>query len=230
MSDPFFDYPIWNSPYLRPARHWELDESVQPTQRIVQTRCRTPISKPKKQVKSPKQEGFVFDEGVGLSTKAQQSDPTGIINEVRGHVDAWRELLNPNKWLVTPEKARLLQHWRRHEFNGVRPFFCQIEAVETEIWLTEVAPDTEQGKRLLERLASVNTDANPEQMRLALKLASAGKTTVMAVLIAWQTINAVWRPVSKQLNSASLKRVIPIAGRASARVWGRKYKRMERPQ
>jgi type III restriction enzyme len=68
MSNPFFDQPILNSPYARPARHWELDESGQPTQRILETRRRaqfiTPIPKPKKQKKSPKQEGFVFDVAV----------------------------------------------------------------------------------------------------------------------------------------------------------------------
>jgi len=42
------------------------------------------------------------------------------------------------------------------------PFFCQIEAVETAIWLTEVAPQTKHGKRLLDYLASANKDANPE--------------------------------------------------------------------
>ena len=53
-------------------------------------------------------------------------------------------------------------------------------------------------KRLLDHLASANRDVNPELMRLALKLATgAGKTTVMAMLIAWQTINAVRRPASK---------------------------------
>src|SRR6202042_1333108 len=40
--------------------------------------------------------------------------------------------------------------------------------------------------------ADANNGANPELMRLALKLATgAGKTTVMAMIIAWQTINAV---------------------------------------
>ena len=38
MSNPFFDHPILNSPYLCPQRHWELDELGQPTQRITQTR------------------------------------------------------------------------------------------------------------------------------------------------------------------------------------------------
>ena len=106
---------------------------------------------------------------------------------------------------MTPETARLLQHWRHHEFTGVRPFFCQIEAVETAIWLAEVAPNERQGKRFLEHLANANNDANPELMRLALKLATgAGKTTVMAMLIAWQTVNAVRRPQSKRFTRGFL--------------------------
>jgi type III restriction enzyme len=96
---------------------------------------------------------------------------------------------------VTPETARLLEHWRHHTFADVRPFFCQVEAVETAIWLTEVAPQSKGGKQILEHLASANRDANPDLFRLALKLATgAGKTTVMAMLIAWQTINAVAPP------------------------------------
>ena len=191
MSNPFFDHPILNSPYEYPLRHWELDEPGQPTQKIIERRRSakfiTPIPKPKKR-KAAAQAGFVFDEGKGLSTKEQQYDPTSIINEVRASVDAWRSLPNPNEWQVTPETARLLQHWRHHKFSSVRPFFCQVEAVETAIWLTEVAPQSKNGKRFLEHLASANKDANPELMRLALKLATgAGKTTVMAMLIAWQT-------------------------------------------
>ena len=79
----------------------------------------------------------------------------------------------------------------------MRPFFCQIEAVETAIWLTEVAPKAAKAGRTSGHLANANDDANPELMRLALKLATgAGKTTVMAMLIAWQTINAVRRPTA----------------------------------
>jgi len=209
MSNPFFDHPILNSPYARPMRHWELDEQGQPTQKILETRRRadfiTPIPKPKKRKKASEQEAFVFDEGKGLSTKEQQYDPTSIINEVRGHVDSWRSLPNPNQWQVTPETARLLQHWRHHKFSGVRPFFCQVEAVETAIWLTEVAPQFKNGKRLLDHLAAANRDANPELMRFALKLATgAGKTTVMAMIIAWQTINAVRRPGSKHFTRGFL--------------------------
>ncbi len=208
-SNPFFDHPILNSPYERPAKHWELDEQGQPTQQVIGTRRRaefiTPIPKPKKRKKKAAQEQLVFDEGKGLSTQEQQYDPTSIINEVRGHVDDWRALPNPSQWQVTPETARLLQHWRQHPFNDIRPFFCQVEAVETAIWLTEVAPQRRNRKRLLDHLAAANRDANPELMRLALKLATgAGKTTVMAMLIAWQTINAVRRPASKHFTRGFL--------------------------
>ena len=201
-SNPFFDRPILNSPYECPQRHWELDEG-QPTQKIIELRRPaqfiTPIPKPKKRKKQATQEELVFDEGKGLSTKDQQYDRVSpIINEVRQHVGAWRSLPTPGQWQVTPETTRLLQHWRQHTFSSIRPFFCQVEAVETAIWLTEVAPQSKNGKRLLDYLAAANRDANPELMRLALKLATgAGKTTVMAMLIAWQTINAVRHPGSK---------------------------------
>lgn len=209
IANPFFDHPILNSPYATPARHWELDVQGQPTQKLVETRRRadfiTPIPKPKKRKIAAKQETFLFDEGKGLSTKDQHYDPTSIINEVRNNVAAWRDLPHASQWQVTPETARLLQHWRHHKFSGIRPFFCQVEAVETAIWLTEVAPHTQSGKRLLQYLEAANKDANPQLLRLALKLATgAGKTTVMAMLIAWQTINAVRRPGSKQFTRGFL--------------------------
>ena len=146
MSNPFFEHPILNSPYEGPARHWELDAQGQPTQQIVEARRRadfiTPIPKPKKQKGKSKQLEIVYDEGLGLSTQEQQYDTTAIINEVRDHVNRWRSWPKPSEWQVTPETARLLQHWRHHPFADVRPFFCQVEAVETAVWLTEVAPTT----------------------------------------------------------------------------------------
>ena len=185
MSNPFFDHPILNSPYECPTRHWELDVDGQPTQQVKPTRRRaefiTPIPKPKKQKGSAKQESLLFDEGKGLSTQEQQYDHTAVINAVRQEVDKWRALPNPNAWRVTPETARLLQHWRHHKFSSMRPFFCQVEAVETAIWLAEVAPQIGKvGQTFIDHLASANNDANPELMRLALKLATgAGKTTVI---------------------------------------------------
>lgn len=209
MTADFFSKPILNSPYAYPSRHWELDEQGQPTQKIIETRRPaefiTPIPKPKKRKSTEKQSSIVFDEGKGLSTQEQQYDITAIINGVRAEVDTWRKVQNSNDWQVTPETARLLQHWRHHKFNNTRPFFCQVEAAETAIWLAEVASNTRAGKGFLEHLANANNDANPGLTRLALKLATgAGKTTVMAMLIAWQTINAVRRPNSKKFTRGFL--------------------------
>ena len=92
---------------------------------------------------------------------------------LRGYVDTWRALPNPQEGQVTPETARLLQHWRHHQFRGARPFFCQIEAVETAIWLTEVAAKLEaSGKKFREHLAGASAMSNPELFRVALKLAT----------------------------------------------------------
>ncbi|MFC1502480.1 BPTD_3080 family restriction endonuclease, partial [bacterium] len=131
---------------------------------------------------------------------------TSIINELRHHIDQWRSLQNTNDWQVTPETTRLLHHWRKYRFNNIRPFFCQVEAIETIIWLTEVAPNAgKTEKRFLEHIENANRDANSEIIRLALKLATGtGKTTIMAMLIAWQTINAVRRPTSKRFTRGFL--------------------------
>jgi type III restriction enzyme len=127
MGNEFFDRPILNSPYAYPARHWELDADGQPTQKIIEQRRRaefiTPIPKPKKRRRATdNQQELVLDEGKGLSTAAQQYDPTSVINALRGHVDAWRAIPDPSQWRVTPETARLLQHWRHYAFSDYRPF------------------------------------------------------------------------------------------------------------
>jgi type III restriction enzyme len=201
VENLFFERPILNNPYVQPTKHWELDKSGQPTQQVLETRRSaefiTPIPKPRKRKGQGQQESLVLDEGQSLSS-AEQQYASAIINDLRAEVDAWRSLPSPSDWNVTPETARLMQHWRHHEFNTFRPFFCQIEAVETAIWLTEVAPKRESWKnKYVKHLIDANKAANPELSRLALKLATgAGKTTVMAMLIAWQTVNAVQRPGS----------------------------------
>ncbi|MEZ6319210.1 MAG: hypothetical protein R3B49_10745 [Phycisphaerales bacterium] len=94
MNQKFFEKPVLNSPYDFPARHWELDKDGQPTGQIIESRRKaefiTPIPKPKKRGKSASQQEIVFDEGKGLSTAAQQYDPTGNIAEIRRQVDRWR--------------------------------------------------------------------------------------------------------------------------------------------
>ena len=207
MPSDFFEQPILNSPYEYPSQHWELDAEGQPTNNILEARRKsafvTPVPKPRKRRRGrdKKQAELVFkeEETAGITTAAQQYDTNTIINEIRQYVDQWRALPNPQRWQVTPETARLLQHWRKYPFENTRPFFCQVEAIETAIWLTEVAPHQgDRGKKFLDYLSASNAQANPELLRIALKLATgAGKTTVIAMLIAWQTINAVRHPSSK---------------------------------
>ena len=201
MQDRFFERPILNSPYQYPTQYWELDQDGQPTYRIIDGRriaeFVTPIPKPKRTKVSAQQARLALDNGSGLSDRDQLYDVSASVNQIRSNVDGWRTLPGPDSWGVTPETARLLQHWRSHPFSSYRPFFCQVEAIETLIWLTEVAPKLEAGRRILQRLSNANKEANPELLRIALKLATgAGKTTVMAMIIAWQTINALRRPQS----------------------------------
>ncbi|CBS87322.1 BPTD_3080 family restriction endonuclease [Azospirillum lipoferum] len=213
MSERFFEQPILNSPYEPPRFHHDLDADGQPTDLPpVAGRRRseliTPVPKPKKKkgkAAPAEQTGFVFADQQGLTTAEVEYNPTPIINEIRQHVESWRNLPNPAHWKVTPATARLLQHWRHHEFSGVRPFFCQVEAVETIIWLTEVAPGNSQYKKVLEHVEGANLQANPELLRMAMKMATgSGKTTVMAMLIAWQTVNAVRHPNSKRFSKGFL--------------------------
>src|SRR5208282_2302344 len=110
-----------------------------------------------------------------------------------------RRELPPSQWGVTPETQRLLLHWR-DPHRERKQFFCQREAIETLIWLTEVAP-----KKFSEDIKNANAEANPGLYRLACKMATgAGKTAVMAMIIAWQAVNKARRPDSKKFSDAFL--------------------------
>ena len=208
MEQRFFEQPILNSPYEYPARHWELDENRQPTNRIVDRRRSvtfiTPIPAARKQ-RARQVELGLDDADRTADEDGQQYELMRMIESVRHSVGEWRRLPRA-QWRVTPETARLLDHWRHHQFSDIRPFFCQVEAVETVIWLTEVAPGPgREGRQFVQRLQAANEAANPGLARLALKLATgAGKTTVMAMLIAWQTINAVRHPGSRRFTRGFL--------------------------
>ena len=207
MAD-FHEQPIVNSPYELPGEHWELDENRQPTNRRILKRRPAafviPVPKPRKQKRQQAQ--MVFDRAAAeVSSDSQRYDLDAHINGLRRQLDAWRQL-PAQQWRVTPQTARLLQHWRDHPFNGIRPFFCQVEAAETVIWLTEVAPNLgREARNILKHIQDANDGANPGLSRLALKLATgAGKTTVMAMLIAWQTVNAVRHPGSNRFTRGFL--------------------------
>jgi type III restriction enzyme len=203
-TSPFFEHPILNSPYSEPTRHHPLDSEGQPLNEPPREGRRkseliTPVPRPRKRKRrdaDKRQSRLDLRGDDGLSTDEQEYNPTPIINEIRTHVSDWRKS-NSAAWGVTPATACLLNHWRHHPFQGVRPFFCQVEAVETVIWLTEVAHKRKQYARIWEHILGANEQANPELLRLAMKMATgAGKTTVMAMLIAWQTLNAVRSPTS----------------------------------
>ena len=108
-----------------------------------------------------------------------------LVNRIRPRVKAWRNAGYPG---VTAITKRLLEHWvDPEEFENRRFFFCQLEAVETLIWLAE-APDSEK----------VGIDIpgdGGEFRRLCAKMATGtGKTVVMAMVIAWQVLNKVVFP------------------------------------
>lgn len=195
---PFYSNPILNSPYHVPTRHHALDENGQPLDLDPITGRRrssymVPVPAAKRRKPRAEQSELLLDEARGDT----RYNPSVIVNEMRTYVDAWRNLPNSADWGVTPSTQRLLQHWRHYNFQNQRPFFCQIEAVETAIWLHEVARGKRQFAHIFRTLESANEDANPGLFRLALKLATgAGKTTVMAMLIAWQAINHARQPNS----------------------------------
>ena len=208
-AGPHTCVPILNSPYEVPARHWVLDESRQPTDKIGESRRGvsfiSPIPKPRKAGRGSQLQLDFDPDSQALEACNQQYELTALIDSLRQELAAWRALPEAS-WRVTPETARLLKHWRHHSFGGIRPFFCQIEAVETSIWLTEVAPRLgNEGRRFLDWIEVASEQANPGLSRLALKLATgAGKTAVIAMLIAWQTVNAVRRPNSPRFTRGFL--------------------------
>jgi type III restriction enzyme len=194
----FYERPILNSPYRAPEWHHSLDDKGQPLggePRPGRRASRFIVPVPASRKKASAGQS---------SLELEIYTPNALINEVRGYVDRWRELKNPANWGVTGATQRLLEHWRHHNFSGPTPFFCQLEAVETIIWLTEVAPGRAASKGLLDQIGKANEEANPALFRLALKMATgSGKTTVMAMLIAWQSVNAA-RKDSKDFSRAFL--------------------------
>ncbi len=110
--------------------------------------------------------------------------PLPLVNQIRQRVDAWREAGYPG---ITGITKTLLEHWKDSEQRDFPFFFCQIEAIETLIWLFE-SPDSEK--------VGIDIPADGgEFRRICSKLATGtGKTVVMAMLIAWQTINRATYP------------------------------------
>lgn len=186
--------PVINSPYEEPRFHWQLDPDGQPTSDKAHGRRRSfylmPIPKARRARKIQQGE-FDLDEGQGHEETSNDN-----ANRIREQVGKWRKLPK-DKWGVTDATARLLEYWRAGGV-GLRPFFCQIEAAETLVWLTEVAPRTNAGREILKDLAEGNEEANKDLLRYAAKMATgSGKTTVMAMMMAYHAINKSRSPASR---------------------------------
>ena len=122
------------------------------------------------------------------------------INRIRERVSQWRR---GGYVGITRTTRRLLEYWINPERDN-KLFFCQIEALETAIYLTEVA--AKYGDTWIEsRIREVNEDANPGLYRVAFKMATgSGKTVVMAMIIAWQVLNKLANPQDNRFTDAFL--------------------------
>jgi type III restriction enzyme len=180
--------PILNSPYEPPSRYWELGPSgptgeIKDGRRPSESFIPVPIQTKGKQA----------DEQIALDFDAtgERREDNPLINDIRRTVELWRA----RGWNgVTPYTRKLLEHWAPGPHRDDPVLFCQREAVETSIFLTEIAgrhgyPD------FRDRVEPQNALHNDGLPRVGLKMATGtGKTVVMAMLVAWHTINKVMSP------------------------------------
>jgi type III restriction enzyme len=167
MGKTTIDRLIINSPYEEPQRHWRYERETR-TFDLVDGR---------------RPAGYVVASG-----ESRAFDDPGIfveiplVNQIRPRVAAWRKSGYPG---VTSITKRLLEHWRDpEEFDARRFFFCQLEAVETLIWLAE-APAAERVG------IDIPSDGGAFLRRCCKMATGSGKTIVMAMAIAWHILNKV---------------------------------------
>jgi type III restriction enzyme len=187
MSQVIIDNPVINSPFEEPRRHFRFtDDGI--TDEIVPGRRRSTYFVP---IAKPKLKGVQKQAALDLNLQ-HRAEENKLINDLRERVAHWRQAGRPYTTAMT---RRLLDYWTRPDRER-RLFFCQIEAVETIIYLTEIAPrhDANHGTFILERLRQANAQATPDGHvvlpRHAAKMATgSGKTVVMGMLLAWQALN-----------------------------------------
>jgi len=183
MPQVVIENPVLNSPYKEPTRHFKFsDEGI--TNEIEESRRISsyfiPIAKPKAKSKGKQ---------LALDTSWTQDriEENEFINRIRERVAIWRK---GNYVGITKTTRHLLEYWINPERDR-KLFFCQIEALETAIYLTEVA--NKFGDNWIENAIREHNEANnPGLYRIAFKMATgSGKTVVMAMLIAWQVLNKI---------------------------------------
>lgn len=200
MTTPI-ENPVINSPFEEPKRHFKLTEDGL-TNQIVTGRRQSvyfvPIPKPK--MKAKQQQSL----DLGVENKCQENE---LINEIRGRVVLWRR---GGYRMATSITQRLLAHWTNPDRER-RLFFCQVEALETLIYLMEIAPkhDANAGTNLLKKLTAKNGSSTPAGHpvlnRMACKMATgSGKTVVMSMIIAWHSLNKIANPKDKRFTDRFL--------------------------
>jgi len=182
------DNPILNNPYQEPAWHYATD--LQGNLDYARVEAGRRLFVPEVAVVPGKQGGqkevFAFNE-------AAASYGTHPVNLLRREVGQWRAAGYPEATRVTRE---LLAYWfPDHDDSPVKKlFFAQREAIETAVWLNEVAGRSNAGSHLLgllrEGQQSVSGQAADQLPRLAFKMATGtGKTVAMAALILYHYFN-----------------------------------------
>jgi len=155
---------IINSPYLAPARYWQQGAGTSLT--LVEGRRPAAYE--------------VFD----TRNNTRRVEELKLVNRIRERVQAWRDADYPG---ITQVTRTLLQHWHDASARTLQFYFCQLEAIETLIWWIEATAEFTQGMHL-------EGDGGPWE-RICSKMATgSGKTTVMAMIITWQTLNALAYP------------------------------------
>jgi len=194
MKQVIIDNPIINSPFVEPGRHFRfvennITEHINDGRRV--SSYFVPIAQPKKKF----QQAPLFDD-FEPSTVEENKE----INQIRQKVKLWRDREYPNISTVTRE---LLSYWTDPQRDR-RLFFCQIEALETAIYITEAAPKL--GDDWIENfLKEASRAANPLLHRIGIKMATGtGKTIVMAMLIVWQTMNKIAYPQDARFSDSFL--------------------------
>jgi len=187
--------PVLNSAYEEPTRHFEMGPQG-PTGVIAESRRPSeffvPIPKPKKGRGKQAQLAFDFD-----ALSEERVEKNDKIDQLRDALRDWRRQNYPG---VTAISRKLLLHWSDPARED-RILFAQREAAETAIYLAEVVGRDKYDRSSVagidwrDTLAAANAEHNADLPRVALKMATgAGKTIVMAMLIAWHTLNKVNQP------------------------------------
>ncbi len=130
MKPVVIENPILNSPYERPTRYFKFDANGEITNEVLQGRRPSsyfiPIAEARRKVKQPSLYGEPTPE------RGRENDD---INHIRDRVDLWRR---QGRGDITPVTRSLLEYWTRPDRER-ELYYCQIEALETVIYLTEAA-------------------------------------------------------------------------------------------